>query len=640
MNVKNAAAVLIAVTILFASAPSQQAQDASKQQQSTEQQDKDKPTPEKKAVLLIDQIVGEAGVLKLPENRIYVQITAGDMLWDRDEARARALMVEAAGNIASLLQTSNPTDRRSANANRIAQQLRQQLVLTAGRHDGALAYSLLQSMPTPPPANGPGMGRPDGQGNLEQNLVAVIAANDPKAAIKNTQEWLDKGQYPSSIQRVLSQVQQKDADSAAKLADKLVTQLQPDELLAKQDATRLSLNILRAGPRPEKKPSGAAQPATSNTDQILSQTAFRDLMSATITAALRATPQPPGNTQRGPGGFRGGPGGPRAVAPPAPQSAADLAQANARALLSGLQTMLQQVDATLPERSLAVRQKLTQMGMDNDQRGGFGQIQALMQQGTSDSLMTAAASAPAGMQSRIYQQAAMKALDEGNTDRAREIANQHLDDTTRANVLRSADLKQTVKAASADKMDDIRKTIASAKSDEERLSLLLEFAESLEGDSPKLALQLYDEARNMVSRRATSYSQFESQLEVADAVADLDPARAFDTLEPGINQLNDLLGAAAALSGFELNLFRDGELPLQNGSQLSGIVTRYGAELAELAKKDFERAQTTADKFQLPESRILAKLALVRGVLGLKPIESNNDFGGGRGFGQFGRRQQ
>lgn len=633
MNAKHVARILFGIVLTIGSAPAYLAQDASSQQQS-EQRDKDKSTPEKKALLLLEQVVGEAGALKLPENRIYVQISAADMLWDRDEARARALMVEAAGGVAELMRTSNPTDRRSTNASRVALQLRQQLVLAAARHDSGLAYSLLQSMPTPPPANGPAMGRPDVQDNLEQNLVAVIAANDPKTAMKNAQEWLDKGEYPSSIQRVLSQVQQKDAESATKLADKLVSQLQPEELLAKQDAARLSLNILRAGPRPDKKASGAAQPAMANPDQVLSKSSFRDLMASTITAALRATPQTAGNAQRGPGGFREGPGGPRATSPAAPQSAADLAQANARALLSGLQTVLQQVDATLPERSLALRTKLTQMGMDNDPRARFGQFQSLIQQGTSESLMTAAASAPAGAQSRIYEQAAMKALDEGNADRAREIANQHLDETTRNNVLRAADLKQSVRSASADKMDEIRKTIASAKSDEERLSMLLQFAESLEGDSPKLALQLYDEARSMVAHRATSYSNFESQLEVADAVADLDAARAFDTLEPGINQLNDLLSAAATLSGFEVNLFRDGELPLQNGSQLAGIVTRYGAELAELARKDFERAQTMADRFQLTEPRILAKLAMVRGVLGVKPLETNNAFGGGRGFGR------
>src|SRR5262245_29280776 len=140
MNAKNVAAILFVIALMFASAPSYRAQNASSQPQSTEQKDKDKPTPEKKALLLLEQVVGEAGALKLPENRIYVQISAADMLWDRDEARARALMVEASGGVAELMRTTSPTDRRSANANRVALQLRQQLVLTAARHDSALAY--------------------------------------------------------------------------------------------------------------------------------------------------------------------------------------------------------------------------------------------------------------------------------------------------------------------------------------------------------------------------------------------------------------------------------------------------------------------------------------------------------------------
>jgi len=236
----------------------------------------------------------------------------------------------------------------------------------------------------------------------------------------------------------------------------------------------------------------------------------------------------------------------------------------------------------------------------------------------------------------MYQQAALKALDEGNPDRARDIANQHLEGTARTNMLHTLELKQAVSSTS-NKMDDIRQTINRAQSDEERLSLLLQFAGNLEADNPKLALQLLDEARALVARRATSYAQFEAQVNVAHAFLSLDPARSVETMEPGINQLNELLSAAAILSGFELNVFKEGELPLQGGGSLAGMVLRYGGELAELAKIDFEKAQLMTDKFVLAEPRILVKLTLVRGVLGATPIESNA--GGGRG-GQFGRRPQ
>ena len=85
MNAKSGAAFLIAFAVVLGVAPVCQAQDPSSTQQSTDHQDKEKLTPEKKAFLLLDLIISEAGGLKLPENRIYIQISAGDLMWDRDE---------------------------------------------------------------------------------------------------------------------------------------------------------------------------------------------------------------------------------------------------------------------------------------------------------------------------------------------------------------------------------------------------------------------------------------------------------------------------------------------------------------------------------------------------------------------------
>jgi hypothetical protein len=642
MKARISAALFLAFLLAMGVASVSRAQDPASAQSA--EQDKDKPTPEKKAILLLDQIISEAGGLKLPENRIYIQIAAGDLLWDRDEPRARGLFGEAGSGIADMMRRSDtqndPTARRGSNANRQALDLRQELVLTVARHNGEFAYQLLQSMPAPA-TSGPGEGRPGSQNTLEQSLVAAIAANDPKTALKNAQGWLEKGEYPNSLSRVLSQLQLKDAEAATKLSDQLVKKMQPEELILKTDASRLALALLRPGPRPARKSADEAQPVAGKADQFLAEAAFRDLMAATITAALRATPQPQNTQQRGgPGGFRGRPNnpGPNNAAAAQPQSEAEIGQANARMLLIGLQTLQPQIDKYLPERSLAVRQKLSQMGMDNDQRGAFAQMAGLMQQGTSESLLAAAASAPQGMQNRIYQQAALKALDEGNPDRARDIANQHLEGTARTNLLHTVELKQAVKSTS-NKMDEIRQTLNRAQSDDERLSLLLQFAANLQTENPKLALQLLDEARGLVTRRATNYGHFEAQVNVARAYETIDPSRGFETLEPGINQINELLSAAAMLSGFEVNIFKDGELPLKGGGSLTGLVMRYGAELASLARTDFERATLLTERFQLPEPRVLARLTMVRGVLGVTPIDSGpRGAGFGLGGGQFGRR--
>jgi hypothetical protein len=63
----------------------------------------------------------------------------------------------------------------------------------------------------------------------------------------------------------------------------------------------------------------------------------------------------------------------------------------------------------------------------------------------------------------------------------------------------------------------------------------------------------------------------------------------FDLIESGISQLNELLAASAVVDGFEAEVSREGELPLQGDSELGKLVARFGWEVASLARVDFDR---------------------------------------------------
>jgi len=288
--------------------------------------------------------------------------------------------------------------------------------------------------------------------------------------------------------------------------------------------------------------------------------------------------------------------------------------------------MLPQIDQYLSERSQAVRQKMTDLGMGNNPNMAYGnQIRTAMQQGTSDSLEAAAKTAPPQMQSRLYQQAAQKAVDEGNTDRALQIANDHLDESTRNSIMQAVDFKRLTTTASAEKLEEIKQKLAGLPSDSDRVKYLIDLSTSTQKDNPKLALRFLDDARNLVNKRAANYKQFEDQLKVADAFAAVDSKRSFEVLEPGIAQLNELLSAAQVLNGFEIEIFKDGEMSLRSDNDLVGMVSRFGQELASLAKIDFDQSRVTADKFQLPEPRLNTKLQIVQSVLGVqRPANDNN----------------
>jgi len=172
--------------------------------------------------------------------------------------------------------------------------------------------------------------------------------------------------------------------------------------------------------------------------------------------------------------------------------------------------------------------------------------------------------------------------------------------------------------------------------------LLLQVAGDLQKDNPKAQLQVLEEARTIANHRAANYDQFEDQLRVARAFSAVDAARSFEMLEPGIAQLNDLLSAASVLSGFEVNIFRDGEMTVNNlgGSGLNSTIGRYGQELALLAKSDFGRSETLAARFQFTEPRIMAQLSIIKGVLGVQPTGQPNAIRNFAPAGNFVIRQE
>jgi len=641
--------------LLIASAATALAQDATSPTATAQpspdpqQQQEEKAKLEKKAMALLEQVITDSQGLKLPENKIRMQVVVGDMLWDKSPARARTLLTDAGAMLGQLMLTADRTDRDDMMT---VNQLRQDLVLTAGRHDADLGYQLLHStqpQPQVPAANaGPGRNRQfvfDQGNNLEQALLSTVAATDPKYAYQKAVESLDKNEFPNSLARILTQLQSKDAELFKKLSDKTLNRLASDSLLASSQASNVAISLLVPGPVPTStstastdssassatttttatSPPAAPSPNPNARQPVLSESAYHDLLDSAITAAMSVTSAGPLN-QRGGGGAARVMRGPQQQQQNPPDDA-QIRQNNARTLLFSLQGMLPLIDQYLPDRSQSVRQKLADLGINNTNQQG-NPMRAMMQGGaSSDSLVTAASTAPPQMQSRLYQTAAQRAIDEGNIDKAVDIATNHLDENGRNAIMQAVDFKKLTLTASTDKLSEIKQKLAALPSDSDRIKYLIDLAAATKKDNQKLALRFMDDARNLVSRRATNFDDFGNQLKVADAYSSLDIKKSFEILDAGIAQLNELLQAATVLNGFEVDIFKDGELSLKANDDLVGMLARFGGELATLAKIDFEGARGTADKFQLAEPRMNARLMIVQGILGTQPVNQNR---GGR----------
>ena len=175
-------------------------------------------------------------------------------------------------------------------------QLRQELVLTAARHDAAFAYQLLAA--TKPPANLQAYCRrawttcaTGSDDNLEQTLLGRVAALDPKLAAQNAEQMLEKGQFPNTLTEVINQLYKQDPEAADKLADKTVKKIQAANI-SDQNRCHWTRANAAAGWTTSRRRATTASANTNTTyrhgQPVLGQSAYVDLLSTVVDAALKA----------------------------------------------------------------------------------------------------------------------------------------------------------------------------------------------------------------------------------------------------------------------------------------------------------------------------------------------------------------
>jgi hypothetical protein len=116
------------------------------------------------------------------------------------------------------------------------------------------------------------------------------------------------------------------------------------------------------------------------------------------------------------------------------------------------------------------------------------------------------------------------------------------------------------------------------------------------------------------------------------------PERGFEMIEPVVAQLDELSAAAATVEGFvQGGGFRDGEMLLQHGGMMTGLLQQYGQTLGALARADFERAEALSGRFQRAEARVLTRLGIIQSAFS---TQAGQGQAGGIGRGAGGGRGQ
>jgi hypothetical protein len=175
-----------------------------------------------------------------------------------------------------------------------------------------------------------------------------------------------------------------------------------------------------------------------------------------------------------------------------------------------------------------------------------------------------------------------------------------------------------------------REIIAKIKSREQKVVALSFLASqvSLAGDKD-LANEIMNEARGLVNFQPKSYKDYLLIWMLTSGYVAADAERAFPLLEDTIARLNEMIAAFIKVGEFmDVNedIIEGEEVQVGNfgGSMtremLGGLGGAANPTLIALARTDFARTKTLTEKFERLEVRILAKMLVLRAILGDKKI--------------------
>lgn len=562
------------------------------QQQKVQKAIEMKKELERKTFALLDEIIGGAASLKLPENRALVLSSAADLLWTRDEKRARALFKDALNELSSTAIRFNPEmSKEQRRAYQMYAQQRQEILQMVARRDVDLALEMLRAsrlpvVPVAAAAAGKNVQLPNEDARLEQSLAIQVIANDPKRAFQMAEDSLAKGISFDQLS-LLTHLNDKDTELAGRFAADLISKLRAESSTTNQEALWVAVMLLRMGIPREDDGNGTiisfGTLGGGRTQFKLDERQIRDLLEMVTTIALGTTPN--------------------------------------SSLFTLLPQLMPEIEKRLPERAPPLRQRIAEAVRSLDpQERTIVEYQELTQRGTIEDMLAAAAKAPDKARNLLYEQAAWKAMNKGDAERARQIINDNIKDSSiRDRILEGFERMSLWDAIRKEKMNEVRQKLARLKSKEERASILTQLAYSaaIKKDR-KLALELLNEALPLVNLKPKSDAELYTVLQIGRTYALVEPSKAFEMIESLVDQANELLSAASVLNGFFLpsGVFKKGEMVLPPGySEISMRFRQLGKELAALALLNFERTKAAADKFQRHEARIMARLFIVQGVL-------------------------
>ena len=560
-----------------------------------------------KALAMFDEIEGMIQEIRAPHMRIRAQVQAAQMLWEFDQKRATKYLTSAANSLKDYITTLDASSPEYVKHYSTISQLRTDIVNVLSGYDADAALNLLYATKLPGEPYGNQRDLAVQENALELAVANQILANDPKRAVQLARQNLKHG-YAGNLVNTISNLRQKHPELATELANEIAGKLMREKLLKKPEAAYLTTNMVRLcyGVKRRVIQRSNVQVITGrrvtlsgrdmnvvDAEPVLSEATCRELVEKSLQDALSYTP-------------------------PGPNSYTPERDA-AWSLLNGLQQLGTELDATVAGASANVEKKLAELNAAMNPHQQVMQSVMTKLNGPQELALESIAKAPEEMREQLYVQMANMASQNGDPARARQILNDHVTNPyQRRQALANLEQQEMYQAVSRGKVEEALRTISSLRTPRERANMLMQITRQIgPGQKRATALNFLEQARALLApgMQAQDQEQMNALLELARAFSRYDVKRAFEIVDPLVEQLNELCAAARTLDGFGNETFEGEEMDLHNGNTVGSVATQLTSTLGSLAIINFERAKLTADRLRLPEVRLRGYLDIAQQTL-------------------------
>jgi hypothetical protein len=562
-----------------------------------------------KGVALLGEIDGLIAEVRSPQTRIRAQLHAAQLLWDIDEKRASKYLNDALTGVKDYVAALDAGAPEYFAEYASMTQLRFEIVNFVASRDPDAALNFLVASKLPGAPNGNEREQLAQEQALELLLANSILTKDPKRALQLARQNLKKGLSTNLINTV-SMLRPKNPELATELANEIAAKVLNEKLLKNQEAAGLSISLLHLCGTGKKRIANPSL-AVEAMEPLLSDDTCRDLFQKSFQEAL-SYKQPALNQY-------------------SPERDA------AWSILNGLRTFGPELDTFMAGASASVENKLSEItGPVNPYATVLQQFQTKMENGNPDSALESIQKVPDAIKEQLYVQLANAAVAKGDAARARQIINDNISNAQqRRQALDSIEQQEMFAAMQRGKVEEALAAIAALKTPRERANMLTQIARQIgPGQKRSSALALLEQARSMLAPGAQAQDQYQMNalLELARAFSSYDSKRAFDIVDPLVEQVNDLCAAARTLAGFAGDYYENEELDLQNGGGVANVALQVSSALGTLAITNFEHAKATSDRLRQPEVRLCAYLEIAQQTI-QGPNSSQASVGYGMGYG-------